>query len=65
MGSSVPLNFSIPSAKLVSNPWTLDNLMDEDLIDEGELLEEEDFVKLNADASLKGKNLICDKIKWV
>lgn len=57
MGFSVPLNFakkSTSSAKKENNVWTLDNLVDEDLIDEDELLDETDLIKPDV-SSLSGK----------
>lgn len=60
VGSSSALSFvkENTSFRKVKNVWTLDSLVDEDLIDEDELLDEEDRVKPDV-SSLRGefKNL--------
>ncbi|XP_014473901.1 PREDICTED: anamorsin homolog [Dinoponera quadriceps] len=66
VGSSVPLNFAkgnTSSAKKENAVWTLDNLVDEDLIDEDELLDEADLIKPDASSlkvcSTTGKRKAC------
>lgn len=63
MGSSTALSFDkkkTSSTKEKNTVWTLDNLVDEDLIDEDELLDEADRARPDA-SSLRGefKNFYC------
>ncbi|EFN88776.1 anamorsin homolog [Harpegnathos saltator] len=66
VGSSIPLSFTkenMSSTKKENTVWTLDNLVDEDLINEDELLDEADLIKPDASSlkvcSTTGKRKAC------